>query len=101
MRNHSGISIYEHLEIFDEMVARDTPEARVFWDFDNFEMALQALEYEKEQGKKLEEFFLFASLQIEDPIIKRAFANILKKRKKEYQVMLAKKLGHKVKSNSV
>ena len=47
----------DYLKIFNEMIAKDTLEAKVFWDFDNLEMAFQALEYEREQGKNLEEFF--------------------------------------------
>jgi len=47
----------DYLKIFDEMTAKHTLEAKVFWDFDNLEMAFQALEYEREQGKNLEEFF--------------------------------------------
>lgn len=87
----------EYLEIFDEMITKDTLEAKVFWELDNLEMAMQALEYEKEQGKNLEEFFLFSSLQISNVIVKRILDNVLKNREKEYQAGLNKKLGYKVK----
>ncbi|PKI42371.1 hypothetical protein CRG98_037249 [Punica granatum] len=40
-----------------EYEENSTPEAKVVKDFDKVEMILQALEYETEQGKDLEEFF--------------------------------------------
>jgi len=87
----------EYLSIFDEMVNRDTPEAETFWQLDNLEMVIQALEYEEEQGKNLEEFFLhYALYYTRNPFIKEIFKNILKSRKKEYQESLTKKLGNKI-----
>lgn len=72
----------EYVKIFDEMTKRKSEEAKIFWELDSLEMAMQALEYEKEQGKNLEEFFLFSSLQINHPIIKNVFNKIKKNRKK-------------------
>jgi putative hydrolases of HD superfamily len=66
----------EYSAIYDEMIDRTTPEAKAFWQLDRLEMALQALEYEEEQGKNLEEFFI--------------------NRKKEYQENLRKKLEAKI-----
>lgn len=74
----------EYLKIFDEMIARVTPEAKVFWQFDKLEMALQAHEYEEEQGKNLEEFIGNVGLyHVREPLIKKIFAEIVSKRRKK------------------
>lgn len=74
----------EYLKIFDEMIAKVTPEAKVFWQFDKLEMALQAHEYEEEQKKDLEEFFTSSSLYLErGSLISKIFDNLMKKRKKK------------------
>jgi len=74
----------EYLAIYDEMVGRTTPEAKVFWQLDKLEMALQALEYEEEQGKNLEEFFVNVSLySTQNPLIKEIFDKILRARKRK------------------
>lgn len=78
-------SASEYLKIFDEMTARVTPEAKVFWQFDKLEMALQAHEYEEEQGKDLEEFFIGASIYNIEPLIRKIFDSITKKRKRKRQ----------------
>ena len=70
----------EFVSIFHEMISRLTPEAKVFVQLDKIEMALQAFEYEQEQGKNLEEFFVTASLYIKEPFLKRIFDDILKAR---------------------
>ena len=44
-------------------------------------MALQALEYEEEQGKNLEEFFVNTELYLKEPLLKKIFYEILKSRK--------------------
>ena len=72
----------EYIKIFDEMLEGKSEEAKIFWELDSLEMAMQAFEYEKEQGKNLEEFFLFSSLQISHPILKNVFVKIKKNRKK-------------------
>lgn len=82
--------------IFQEMITRDTPEASFFWQIDKLEMALQALEYEEEQDKNLEQFFLsVGSLHLKEPLLKKIFNQIINSRKKEYRESLAKKLGGK------
>lgn len=68
--------------IFEEMIDIATPESRVFWQLDKLEMALQALEYEEEQGKNLEGFFVTADLYIRHPLIREIFDDILKQRPK-------------------
>lgn len=70
----------EYIKIFDEMIKRKSPEAKIFWQIDKLEMAMQALEYEKDQNKRLDEFFTNAGLQIETPILKKIFLEILKRR---------------------
>ncbi|KAL5537819.1 hypothetical protein UlMin_044393 [Ulmus minor] len=44
-------------ELWMEYEGNSSPEAKIVKDFDKLEMILQALEYEKEQGKDLDEFF--------------------------------------------
>lgn len=72
-----------YADIFEELLERVTPEAKVFWEFDKLEMALQALEYEKEQGKNLDEFFETASVHIKEPILQEIFKKILSDRPKK------------------
>lgn len=71
-------------EIFEEMMERKSLEAKIFWQFDKLEMALTAFEYEQEQGKDLEEFFIAASKYMSEPLLKKIFENILKSRSKKY-----------------
>lgn len=74
----------EYVKIFEEMIGRTTKEAKVFSQFDKLEMALQALEYEEEQGKNLEEFFTSVGLfHVREPLIKEIFDEIISKRKKK------------------
>jgi len=70
----------EYVKIFEEMIQRTSPEAKIFWQIDKLEMAMQALEYEKEQDKNLDEFFINAQLQIENPLLKKIFGEILRRR---------------------
>lgn len=70
----------EYVKIFEEMIQRTSEEAKIFWQIDKLEMAMQALEYEKDQNKKLDEFFINAELQIEAPLLKKILGEILKRR---------------------
>lgn len=72
----------EFKKIFEEMMERKTPEAIIFWQLDKVEMAIQALEYEKETGKNLEEFFVSSDLQIQSPFLRKIFKEVLKQRPK-------------------
>ncbi|KAI3751993.1 hypothetical protein L2E82_23091 [Cichorium intybus] len=54
---HDIAEAEEIYELWMEYEENSTNEAKVVKDFDKIEMILQALEYEKEQGKDLEEFF--------------------------------------------
>ena len=83
-------------KIFEEMIERKSPEAKIFWQFDKLEMAFTALEYEEEQGKQLEEFFLDANTNMKEPLLKKILNEIIKSRKKEYQASLAQKMGVKI-----
>ncbi len=67
-------------KIFEEMIERTSQEAKILWELDKLEMALQALAYEKEQNKNLDEFFINADLQIHSKTLRRIFKEILKQR---------------------
>lgn len=71
---------HEYVKLFEEMIERETEEARIFWELDKLEMAVQALEYEKDQSKKLDEFFVNADLQIRSPYLKKIMRKILGQR---------------------
>ena len=85
-----------YVEIFEEMIERKSLEAKVFWQFDKLEMAFTALEYEEEQGKQLEEFFLDANTHMKEPLLRKILSDIIKSRKEEYKKSLEKKLGVKI-----
>ena len=72
----------EYRGIFEEMIDGKSPEAKIFWQLDKLEVALQAMVYEKENNKKLEEFFVNADLQIHSPFLRKIFKQILKQRPK-------------------
>lgn len=72
----------EFKNIFEEMIERRSREAKIFWQLDKLEMALQAMEYEKENNKNLDEFFLNSDLQISDLFLRKIFRQILKLRPK-------------------
>ena len=73
----------EYSLLFDEMINKVTVESKIFWQIDSFEMALQAFEYEKEQGKNLEEFFATVNLHIREPMLREMFDNLIKQRGKK------------------
>lgn len=85
-----------YAEIFEEMIARKSPEAKIFWQFDKLDLAITALEYEEEQNKQLDEFFLDANTHMKEPLLKEILGKIIKSRKKEYRESLAKKIGGKI-----
>lgn len=70
-----------YVEIFEEMIARKSPEAKIFWQFDKLDLAITALEYEEEQGKQLDEFFLDAITHMKEPLLKKVLEEIMKSRK--------------------
>lgn len=72
----------KYIKIFEEMTLMTTHEAKIFWQLDKLEMALQAFEYEKEQGKRLNEFFTTADLYINEPILREILNEIMREREK-------------------
>src|SRR3989344_4461040 len=73
----------EYDELYHEMIGRATPEAKIFGLLDKIETVLQAIEYEKEQGKDLEEFFVhFRANYMQDPFITKIFNAIVNQRPK-------------------
>lgn len=73
----------EYVRVFEEMMLNSTREARIFWELDKLEMVLQALEYEEEQGKNLEEFFQTVDLCVREPFLRKLFDEIMKQRVKK------------------
>ncbi len=78
----------EYIKIFEEMTLRSSKEAKIFWQVDKLEMALQALEYEQEQRKNLEEFFATADLYIKHPVLREMFEEILSQRENKKGVII-------------
>lgn len=72
----------EYVKTFEEMIQRISEEAKIFWQIDKLEMAMQALEYEKDQNKRLDEFFINADLQVDRPLLRNLLREILKQRPK-------------------
>ena len=72
--------IDEYKGLFTEMIQRKSAEADIFWQLDKLEMAIQALQYEQETGKQLDEFFVNADLQISSPFLRSIFAHVLAQR---------------------
>lgn len=71
----------EYGTLFEEMIERATPEAKVFWQFDKLDLALNALECEEEEEEKnMEEFFLDASTHVRDPLLKEILNKIIESR---------------------
>lgn len=73
----------EYSDLFEEMVKRESNDAKIFWQLDKLEMAIQALEYENEQGKNLSEFFDNAERIIDNPFLKDLMEKIESLRKKK------------------
>lgn len=72
----------EYMKIFEEMTERASIESTIFWQLDKLEMAMQALEYEKDQDVRLDEFFLNADLEIHSSSLREILKEILKQRLK-------------------
>lgn len=70
----------EYVKIFEEMIERATQEAKIFWELDKLEMAMQALQYERDHSRKLDEFFINADLQIHASPLRKIFKEITKQR---------------------
>lgn len=70
-------------ELWMEYEENSTNEAKVVKDFDKIEMILQALEYEKEQDKDLEEFFQSTAGKFQTDLGKAWASEIASRRKKQ------------------
>jgi putative hydrolase of HD superfamily len=66
----------DYQKLFHEMIQRKTRESIVFWEIDQFEKAIQAYEYEKEQGVDLTEFIEGADAHIKTPLLKQAMTDL-------------------------
>ncbi|KAG8382968.1 hypothetical protein BUALT_Bualt05G0135100 [Buddleja alternifolia] len=75
-----GMRAEEIKELWREYENNSSLEANLVKDFDKVEMILQALEYETEHGKVLDEFFLSAAGKIQTEIGKRWAAEITSRR---------------------
>jgi len=73
----------EFSSIFQEMVERKSIEAKIFWQLDKLEMAIQALQYERESGKNLEEFFINTDFQLTNPLLRGIFGQATGRRPKK------------------
>ncbi|XP_050373376.1 uncharacterized protein LOC126791029 [Argentina anserina] len=79
-----GGSIAKELgELWLEYERNSSPEAKIVKDFDKVEMILQALEYENDQGKDLEEFFESTAGKFQTDVGKAWAAEIASRRKKQ------------------
>ncbi|CAL4889645.1 unnamed protein product [Urochloa decumbens] len=76
-----GPRAQEIRELWTEYENNASLEAKVVKDFDKIEMILQALEYEKEQGRDLEEFFQSTAGKFQTDIGKAWAAEIASRRK--------------------
>ncbi|KAL5179971.1 HD domain-containing protein 2 [Glycine soja] len=76
-----GIRAEEIKELWAEYENNSSLEANLVKDFDKVEMILQALEYETEHGKVLDEFFLSTAGKFQTEIGKSWAAEIISRRK--------------------
>ncbi|KAM7487568.1 hypothetical protein LguiB_025052 [Lonicera macranthoides] len=77
-----GMRAEEIQELWAEYENNSSIEANLVKDFDKVEMILQALEYEMEHGKVLDEFYLSTAGKFQTEIGKNWAAEIISRRKK-------------------
>lgn len=70
------------VNLFSEMIERETIEANIFWQLDKLDMAIQALDYELQHKKDLSEFFENAKVNITDEFLSELLTEIVNRRKK-------------------
>ena len=70
------------VNLFSEMIERETLEANIFWQLDKLDMAIQALDYELEHKKDLSEFFENAKANITDEFLSDMLEEAIKRRPK-------------------
>ncbi|KAH6805431.1 Metal-dependent phosphohydrolase [Perilla frutescens var. hirtella] len=75
-----GMRAEEIQELWQEYETNSSLEANLVKDFDKVEMILQALEYETEHGRILDEFFLSTAGKFQTEIGKRWAAEIISRR---------------------
>ncbi|XP_073026704.1 uncharacterized protein [Primulina eburnea] len=75
-----GMRAEEIKELWLEYENNSSLEANLVKDFDKIEMILQALEYETEHGKVLDEFFLSTAGKFQTEIVKSWAAVITSRR---------------------
>jgi putative hydrolase of HD superfamily len=72
-----GPALYD---LWREYDAGATPEARIVRQLDKLELALQALEYECQQGRDLTEFWLSARAALTEPLLVQIFDRLWSRR---------------------
>ncbi|XP_071722219.1 uncharacterized protein [Rutidosis leptorrhynchoides] len=75
-----GSRAKEIADLWMEYEENSSPEAKVVKDFDKVEMILQALEYETDQGKDLDEFFQSTAGKFQTELGKSWAAEIVRRR---------------------
>lgn len=70
----------EYLQLFDELEQNSTPEAKIVNQLDQLEMAIQALEYEKEYGVELDSFYESTKFVLKDDRLKSILNEIENRR---------------------
>lgn len=70
------------VNLFSEMIERETLEANIFWQLDKLDMAIQALEYELAHKKDLSEFFENAKANITDEFLSEMLDEAMSRRPK-------------------
>lgn len=77
----------EYEQLFTEIIETKTQEAKIIKQLDKLEMVMQACTYEKQQERNLEEWFVNAGFYIKEPLLKKIFHEIVKKRKYQIDTM--------------
>ncbi len=72
----------DYSKLYKEMVQKKTKESIIFWQIDKLATVIQAYDYEREQKKSLSEFFENAEAYIKEPLLKKAFEDLKKMRRK-------------------
>ncbi|MDO8270177.1 MAG: HD domain-containing protein [Candidatus Levybacteria bacterium] len=71
------------VNLFSEMIERETLETKIFWQLDKLDMAIQALYYEQKEGKDLSEFFENAKAHISDEFLLELLTEVTSRRPKK------------------
>jgi len=70
------------INLLKESLFAESAEAKILKQIERLEMAVQALEYEEETGKDLNEFFENAQMHITDEYLKQILAQVIQLRTK-------------------